>query len=68
MCLQQRSTKMPQPRYDRLRIFPYKCNKIQTNSNPKLEPYIEIDPNKVNIEFDIEFRDEYNDEYIWAFS
>ncbi len=68
MCFQQHSTKMPQPRHDRLRLFPYKWNKIQTNSNPKLEPYIEINKNKINIKFDIEFWNEYNNEYIWSFS
>lgn len=68
MCFQQRATKMPELRDDRLRLFPYKCNKIQANSNPKLEPDIEINPNKVNLKFDIEFWNEYNNEYIWTFS
>ena len=68
MCFQQRATKMPELRDDRLRLFPYKCNKIQTNSNSKLEPSIKINSNKVNIKFGVEFRNEYNNEYIWAFS
>lgn len=68
MCFQQRATKVPESRHDRLRLFPYKCNKIQTNRNPKLEPCIKINPNKVNIKFSVEFRNEYHNEYIWAFS